>query len=394
MYDEEGYLQDEYDMRRDELGLGKAPKPVFTGFGAPDDSEDEYDNGYDSELLEDYDPDDFDDTYDDSETDTPEGTQSTGSGTSGGDSGGRVISRRSTTGTGSNDADKIKVTLDANKGTIEGKKSITVELEKGEDYDELPTPDERKGYKFTGWYTKKKGGTQADSKVLNSKGQHTLYAHWEKANATPEPEPQPETKTYTVVYKDGAGGAVFSDKSTGGLKQGDATPSFGDNPVRDGYSFLGWDPEVAATVDAANADSGNTITYTAKWDDLYTVWSDTFSQTTTDLEEKDYTINVDDGDCKSLVESCKGKIVEDSKNIIVFTDDMDDIQHYKDDYDEADSVIVVSKKATKDTDEANKNRRLYLKLLLLSDMHNLDIKNAKTELGITDDDDTLVVVIK
>ena len=385
MYDEEGYRQDEYNMRRDALGLGKAPKPVFTGFGAPENDE-EYDYGSDSEMLEEYDPDEEGlDPYADTED-----TSSDEASTTGGNSGGsqrRVIRRNSSSGS-SKASEGVTVKLNPNGGTC---KTKSVKIKTGDNYGELPAAT-RDGYDFLGWYTRKDEGegilVLPETKMGATKN-HTLYAHWSEIK-------KEEETTYTVVYKDGAGGAVFPDKSTDGLKQGEATPPFGDDPVRDGYSFLGWDPAVAATIDAANADSSHTITYTAKWgEDFYTVWSETFSQTVKDLEATDYTLNDNaDGDCKSLVESCKGNIVEDSKNIIVFADNMDNAQAYKDDYPDADSVIVVSKSAAKDTDEKNKNRRLYLKLLLLSKMNDLNIGSSKEDLGIEDKDSDLVVVAK
>ena len=55
MYDENGELQEEYDLRRDELGLGTAEKPIFTGVGG-EDLDKEY-TGDDEEFLHGYDPD-------------------------------------------------------------------------------------------------------------------------------------------------------------------------------------------------------------------------------------------------------------------------------------------------------------------------------------------------
>ena len=67
MYDEEGFMQDDYNMRRDELGLSKAKKPIFTGLGAPSDDYEDYESGYDgdAQMLEDYEPEEGE--YDDSE---------------------------------------------------------------------------------------------------------------------------------------------------------------------------------------------------------------------------------------------------------------------------------------------------------------------------------------
>lgn len=62
---------------------------------------------------------------------------------------------------------------------------------------------------------------------------------------------------HTVTYTDGLGGTVFTDK-TYTVREGDATPEFGETPTREGYTFYGWQPEVAETV------TGN-VTYTAVW---------------------------------------------------------------------------------------------------------------------------------
>ena len=72
-------------------------------------------------------------------------------------------------------------------------------------------------------------------------------------------EEEPVEETYTVTYKDGAGGTVFADDVHSGLKSGVATPNYkGGIPTRDGFTFLGWEPEVVETV------TGN-ATYTAEW---------------------------------------------------------------------------------------------------------------------------------
>ena len=64
---------------------------------------------------------------------------------------------------------------------------------------------------------------------------------------------------YTVTYTDGVDGEeVFADQVTSDLVSGAATPAFVGTPVRAGYTFAGWTPEVAATV------TGN-VTYTAQW---------------------------------------------------------------------------------------------------------------------------------
>ena len=71
-------------------------------------------------------------------------------------------------------------------------------------------------------------------------------------------EVTPPTDTFTVTYTDGVDGEVFEDKVFSDLKSGEDTPAFGKDPYRDGYTFAGWEPVVAATVT-------ETVTYVAKW---------------------------------------------------------------------------------------------------------------------------------
>lgn len=67
------------------------------------------------------------------------------------------------------------------------------------------------------------------------------------------------TEEYTVTYTDGVDGEeVFADQVYSDLRKDSTTPAFNGTPTRTGYTFAGWEPEVAETV-TANA------TYTAKW---------------------------------------------------------------------------------------------------------------------------------
>ncbi|MGM9573723.1 MAG: S-layer homology domain-containing protein [Hominicoprocola sp.] len=64
---------------------------------------------------------------------------------------------------------------------------------------------------------------------------------------------------YSVTYTDGVDGKeVFADKTTNYVRAGEKTPAFGETPSRDGYRFIGWEPEVADTVT-------ENVTYTAQW---------------------------------------------------------------------------------------------------------------------------------
>lgn len=63
---------------------------------------------------------------------------------------------------------------------------------------------------------------------------------------------------YTVTYTDGVDNEEIFKDQTYTVESGKATPAFNGTPARDGYTFAGWKPAVAATV-TSNA------TYEATW---------------------------------------------------------------------------------------------------------------------------------
>ena len=68
------------------------------------------------------------------------------------------------------------------------------------------------------------------------------------------------TEVYTVTYTDGVENEeVFADQVYSDLRKDSATPAFNGTPTRTGYTFAGWEPEVAETVT-------QTVTYVAKWE--------------------------------------------------------------------------------------------------------------------------------
>lgn len=121
--------------------------------------------------------------------------------------------------------------------------------------DLVPTRD---GYTFLGWssnfsaaapeYYPNSSITLSTQGTPKDPGTIKLYAVWEK-----------KPTTYTVTYTDGvAGETVFEDQITT-VESGAATPAFNGTPTREGYTFTGWSPAVAATVT-------KNMTYTAQWE--------------------------------------------------------------------------------------------------------------------------------
>ena len=78
------------------------------------------------------------------------------------------------------------------------------------------------------------------------------------------------TEVYTVTYTDGVENEeVFADQVYSDLRKDSATPAFNGTPTRTGYTFAGWEPEVAETVT-------QTVTYVAKWTPVEPTHDDIF----------------------------------------------------------------------------------------------------------------------
>lgn len=75
---------------------------------------------------------------------------------------------------------------------------------------------------------------------------------------TPEAGGTAPSEKYTVTYTDGVDNEEIFKDQTYTVESGKATPAFNGTPARDGYTFAGWKPAVAATV-TSNA------TYEATW---------------------------------------------------------------------------------------------------------------------------------
>ena len=124
-------------------------------------------------------------------------------------------------------ANTYTVTFDANEGTVETK---TQTVTYGSTYGELPTPT-RKGYTFVGWFTNPNGGTQvkADAEVTTA-ADRTLHAHWTQ-------------NICTVTIKDDKDGKVIESQQ---IPEGGLAKKPAKEPVREGYTFVGWQANGAA----------------------------------------------------------------------------------------------------------------------------------------------------
>lgn len=377
-YDEDGYMTELYDMRRDELGLSVAERP-FINLLKP--SENRNDNFDESADLNDY-----DDEIDEWE-DTEEEDEETDDSTSAATTPTATTPTRPSTGTTTTPSTTIqplvRVTFDANGGST----SATIaNVRKGSTYGSLPTAS-RDGYDFKGWYTAKKKGKKVTSttKVTNGNA-HTLYAHWEK---------KAEKKKYTVSFDANADGdsVVLSDDSVK-IAKGD---KFGTMPTakRKGYTFEGWFTSDDGGSQVKKGDkftAGKNMTLYAHWDyDPYSSWEKTFKEQANSIADNMPVIyDPDDKKIATLIEDCRGEQSDEPETAefaIVFIDDFSDLaaadaaEKSKEDYPDT-TVIVISRDALKGSDE----RKLLYRLMLLDAMHGAigedEISRAKDELGV------------
>lgn len=383
--DENGILQENYQVRRDELGIPVAQEPLFSWFDSEDEEYDEGYEDYEFEQAEDEEFEEEDEEEDEDEDEEVEDNTTTTSRTT------TPIRRtpvrrpatqpvRRTTGT---QTTGITVTLSVNgKGAKCSKSSITVK--KGSTYGSLPTPT-WKGYDFEGWFTKKTGGSQVTSKTkVSSDKAHTLYAHWTEAKAA----------TYTITFDgNGDGDEVTLSSSEMTVTEGG---TYGDMPSakRKKYSFKGWFTEADG---GSQVTSGSKFTANANqtlyahWEfDPYTWWDAEFTTAVNDMDDeskKDCIIDEGDKTEDSFVKESGGKVVDkEPAYVIKFIknfDKADTEQIAKDLYEkhggeEANvTIIIVSDEALK----GSKEQKLAYKMKLHDALNG---EGADTEEAISE----------
>ena len=127
-------------------------------------------------------------------------------------------------------ANTYTVTFDANGGTVTpDTKTVTYDSTYGNS-EELPIPT-LDGYTFVGWFTEKDGGDSVtkDTEVKTA-ADRTLYAHWTQ-------------NIHTVTIKDDKDGNVIESQQ---IPEGGLAKKPAKEPVREGYTFIGWQANGAA----------------------------------------------------------------------------------------------------------------------------------------------------
>ena len=142
---------------------------------------------------------------------------------------------------GTTPAEKYTVTYTDGVDGEEIFKDQTYTVETGKATPAFSGTPARDGYKFAGW-------SPAVTDTVT--GNVTYTAQWEKV-ATP-------VETFTVTYTDGVDNEEIFKDQTYTVESGKTTPAFKGTPARDGYTFAGWKPAVAATVT-------DNATYEATW---------------------------------------------------------------------------------------------------------------------------------
>ena len=142
------------------------------------------------------------------------------------------------------------VSFDARGGVLPEAERM---IDYGDSIGELPIPT-KEHCSFDGWFTLPVGGEEVQPSNL-ALGDIALYAHW-------------IVDQYRVAYNFGEGdiwwrcpavGVYRSTQSSFSIMQDYDLPTVIPNVYRTGYTFQGWEPEVAATVPAEDVE------YTAQW---------------------------------------------------------------------------------------------------------------------------------
>lgn len=159
----------------------------------------------------------------------------------------------------------VKVTFDANGGSLAEGVSNTNTYKANEKYDTLPTPT-RTGYTFAGWYTAKDGGTKVTSETSVGDIDVTIYAHW-------------TINQYTLTYDVGDGSLDNGQATSITLDYGSKYGTLPNVTPKAGYNFVGWfsEKEDGSQVTAdTTIGASNTTIYAQYKEIVYNPYTLTF----------------------------------------------------------------------------------------------------------------------
>ena len=155
---------------------------------------------------------------------------------------------------------KYTITYDANGGTVN-----ETSAETGYDLKltSLPSPEEREGYDFVGWFTSAEGGTEITTDTVFASND-TIYAHW-------------NVHAYTVKFDANGGSGSMDDMNR---KYDDNTALVANAFTYEGHSFSGWNTQADGSgtsytdgsIDNLTSTNGDSVTLYAMWDSVsYTI---------------------------------------------------------------------------------------------------------------------------
>lgn len=321
-YDEDGFLTETYQMRRDELGLSTAEKPILPDLGSGD-TEDDFDSAEDSNFN--YEPEE--DNYVE-----PPTTNTTNNRT-----GTRGRTGTTGSGTGTNTSTDVKIKFDpGSEGTIKGMgkgKILPKNVTKGHKVSLLSKEDvTRPGHTLKGWKDSS-GKEYSEGSSVEAKKSTTYTAVWKKSGGGP----------YTVVFKDANGKVIKEEK----VESGKAAKAPDTNPKKPGYIFDGWDRDFSKVT--------SDMTINPKWKPTNeTKWKEEVDKAIKASSSEDVIMPDNKDDEKKYIKGLNTKSNDDGKYVVLFessnvgkrlNDFMSDPDN-QEKYSEK-TIIVVSKDALK-----------------------------------------------
>lgn len=252
-YDEDGYLSETYEMRRSELSLSTAKKPLLPDFGPIEDEEEEFDTGesinYEPEEEEYVEPPEVQNAN----RTTNRTTRRYSSGSTGGGSSSRTTTER------------VTIKFDANGGKCN---TTEKKVYKGSKIGTLPEAT-KDGKTTRTWSLKKDGsGIVKSTDTVNSNV--TLYACWEEKK-------KDEEEKFTVTFD--AQGGTCSEKTRPVVKG----KTIGSLPkaTNGNKKLLGWSTSQKGSTIDSNYKVTKNVTLYAQWKDP---------------DKKSYKVTFEDGD--------------------------------------------------------------------------------------------------